>query len=75
MPTNNETNTPPVTEPVFGFLLLGGPLSGALVRDIRLAYLKCINIHKTRLFGKATAEIQKYRFSNFIHLRPISAHV
>ena len=37
MATDNEANTPPVTEPVFGFLLLGGPLSGALVRDIRLA--------------------------------------
>jgi glycosyltransferase involved in cell wall biosynthesis len=37
MPEDNEANTPPVTEPVFGFLLLGGPLSGALVRDIRLA--------------------------------------
>ncbi len=27
----------PPTEPVFGFLLFGGPLSGAMIRDIRLA--------------------------------------
>ncbi len=37
MSPDKKANTPPVTEPVFGFLLLGGPLSGALVRDIRLA--------------------------------------
>ena len=37
MSTDKEANTPTETEPVFGFLLLGGPLSGALVRDIRLA--------------------------------------
>ena len=37
MSTDTKANTPPVTEPVFGFLLLGGPLTGALVRDIRLA--------------------------------------
>ena len=27
----------PTGEPVFGFILLGGPLSGALIRDVRLA--------------------------------------
>jgi len=31
------TKDPTPSEPVFGFVLFGGPLSGALIRDVRLA--------------------------------------
>lgn len=37
MSPDTTANPKPATKPVFGFVLLGGPLSGALVRDIRLA--------------------------------------
>lgn len=37
MAPDTTANLKPATEPVFAFVLFGGPLSGALVRDIRLA--------------------------------------
>ena len=38
MPNSSTTQpVPAATETVFGFVLFGGPLSGALVRDVRLA--------------------------------------
>ncbi len=37
-------------QPVFGFVLLGGPLSGALVRDIRLANELCDRGYKVHVW-------------------------
>jgi hypothetical protein len=36
-PVSEAHKAAPAGEPVFGFLLFGGPLSGALIRDLRLA--------------------------------------
>lgn len=45
-----HTHMQSTDQPVFGFVLLGGPLSGALVRDIRLANELCDRGYKVHVW-------------------------